>query len=129
MRIAQSPCPRATSAGPFKKLHRAFVLLRGFTRMKSSQVAAAAGFGVFFPGIQPVFAGLELANHIARLDRPDSGFVSRAPERQLEIVNVAAGLDTPPRLTITCCDPVPIEVGTSKLICITPASPGVIPMN
>jgi hypothetical protein len=35
----------------------------GFSCTKGTQIAAAAGFGVFFAGIKPVLSTLQFSNH------------------------------------------------------------------
>src|SRR5205823_14229607 len=40
----------------FEELHCALVLFRGFTRFERPQVAAPAGLGILFSGIEPILA-------------------------------------------------------------------------
>src|SRR5437899_533201 len=48
---------------PLEKLHGALVLRRRGTAPKSAEIAPPAGLRIFLAGIEPVFAGGELADH------------------------------------------------------------------
>jgi membrane-associated protease RseP (regulator of RpoE activity) len=51
---------------PLEVLDGALVLLCLFTRRKSAEVAALARGGILFAGIETIFAGFELADHIEK---------------------------------------------------------------
>jgi hypothetical protein len=48
---------------PLEILHGAFVLFRSLARFEGAEVAALAGLRIYLPGIEPVFAGLQFADH------------------------------------------------------------------
>lgn len=48
---------------PFEILHGAFVLFGLLATGEGTEVAALAGGGVLFAGIETIFAGFEPANH------------------------------------------------------------------
>src|SRR5258705_11915909 len=48
---------------PFEILHGTLVLFRRRARFEGSEVAAFAGFRVYFAGIEPVFARLQFSDH------------------------------------------------------------------
>jgi hypothetical protein len=48
---------------PFEILHGALVLFRRLPRFEGAEIAALAGLRIYFPGIEPVFAGLQFADH------------------------------------------------------------------
>lgn len=50
-------------AVPLEILHRALVLLRGFSRSERAEVPAFAGFRIFLARIEPVLAGFQFSNH------------------------------------------------------------------
>jgi hypothetical protein len=47
----------------FEELYGALVLFRRFPRGEGSEIAAFAGLGIFLPGVEPKFAGWQLADH------------------------------------------------------------------
>ena len=47
----------------FEELDFALMLLGGFAGFEGAKVAALAGFGVGFAGVEAVFAGFEFADH------------------------------------------------------------------
>jgi hypothetical protein len=47
----------------FIKLHGALMSFSGFSGTEGAQVAAAAGFRVFFAGVKPVLSTLQFSNH------------------------------------------------------------------
>jgi hypothetical protein len=48
---------------PFEILHSAFVLFGGRARLESAEITPFAGLRIYFPGIEPVFTGLQFADH------------------------------------------------------------------
>jgi hypothetical protein len=48
---------------PLEILHVALVLFRSLPRSEGAEVAALAGLRIYFSGIEPVFAGLQFADH------------------------------------------------------------------
>jgi hypothetical protein len=47
----------------FKVLHRALMLFRSLTRIEGTKVASLLRAWIRLAGVQPIFSGLELANH------------------------------------------------------------------
>ena len=58
--------PSLNSSAPLKKLNLALVLHRRRPGAEGSQVAPLPGLRVLLPGVEPVFAGGEFADHILR---------------------------------------------------------------
>src|SRR5439155_14683773 len=89
------------SAAALDELHGALVGLRRLARLERSEVPPLPGLGVGLPRIEPVFARLQLANHL-HLRRLTCLTVSDAPgirwaaERSKEMV--------PPRSPSCTCD-------------------------
>src|SRR6187549_3473933 len=54
---------RAPSSVTLEVLDRLFVLLRGGERLERAEVLALSGLRVLLPGVEAVFAGLQLADH------------------------------------------------------------------
>lgn len=54
-----------------EELHRAFMRLGGFGRLKGAQVSPFAAFRVLLTGIEAIFAGFEFANHVRSGSIPD----------------------------------------------------------
>ena len=61
---------RCDLMGSFEVLDGPFVLFSFFLRAEGTQISRLAGFGIFLPGIQPVFSGFEFANHAGYSCKP-----------------------------------------------------------
>jgi hypothetical protein len=48
---------------PFEILNLALMLFRSRARFEGAEIAALAGSWIHFPGIEPVFAGLQFTDH------------------------------------------------------------------
>ena len=57
------PASSATRLMPLEILHVALVLLGGRARLEGAEIAALAGLRIGLAGIEPVFAGLQFADH------------------------------------------------------------------
>ena len=53
----------------FEELDFALMLLGGFAGFEGAKVAALAGFGVGFAGVEAIFAGFEFADHCFYIPR------------------------------------------------------------
>ena len=52
---------------PLEILHGALVLFRGLARIKGAKIPSSIGARIDLAGIEPIFAGFELAYHVAVL--------------------------------------------------------------
>jgi hypothetical protein len=67
---------------PLKVLNRSLVFLGCRLRFERAQISALSCFGIFLPGIQPVFSGLNFSDHDSPLSRANTMPVLR-PASQL----------------------------------------------
>src|SRR6266566_5446252 len=58
-----TPRPRAKPLMPLEILHRALVLFRGRSGFEGAEIAALAGFRIDLARIEPIFPGLQFADH------------------------------------------------------------------
>src|ERR1700674_1398143 len=67
---------------PLEKLHGPLVLLRGGPGLEGPEVSAPARLRIFLPGVEPVAAGRELADHSSASGPATSRSPSRPPSNR-----------------------------------------------